>query len=131
MGETPPEGVPCDDLPPGWRRLSKKRASDVTGRHVDHAWLSPDGDSLLHLAARGGIDDAALLRALVNAAPASLRARGRFGNTPVGRALFRGREHTVRAGTGGTWARTSRNRAHGTRRRGRSPSFGDRATKAA
>ena len=40
---TGPEGVPCPEMGPGWRRVSKKRTSDPTGRHTDHTFVSPDG----------------------------------------------------------------------------------------
>ena len=40
---TGPEGVPCPEMGPGWRRVSKKRASDPTGRHTDHTFVAPDG----------------------------------------------------------------------------------------
>lgn len=44
MNETPPEGVPCTEFGRGWVRVSKRRGSDQTGRHVDHMWISPEGE---------------------------------------------------------------------------------------
>ena len=86
-----------------WRSTAASRAprggsSRSATRRAGYgpAWLSPDGDSLLHLArARRHRRRRCCAR---SSTPRPRRcARGRFGNTPVGRALFRGREHTVRA----------------------------------
>ena len=60
---TGPEGVPCPEMGPGWRRVSKKRASDPTGRHTDHTFVAPDGQRLnsrvkaVRYAAAGGFED--------------------------------------------------------------------------
>ncbi|KAL3921012.1 MAG: hypothetical protein SGPRY_005046, partial [Prymnesium sp.] len=43
LGETPPCGTPFDEFGEGWIRVSKRRSSDPTGRHLDHTWISPEG----------------------------------------------------------------------------------------
>ena len=53
--EDAPDGTPCPDVGAGWMRVTRKRPSDPTGRHVDHTWISPSGvrfNSRVH-AARG------------------------------------------------------------------------------
>ena len=39
---TGPEGVPCPEMGPGWRRVSKKRTSGWA-RQMDHTFVAPDG----------------------------------------------------------------------------------------
>ena len=39
---TGPEGVPCPEMGPAWRRVSKKRTSGWA-RQMDHTFVAPDG----------------------------------------------------------------------------------------
>ena len=45
--ETDEHGLPCPELGRGWRRISKRRVADPTStmwrEHVDHIYVSPDG----------------------------------------------------------------------------------------
>ena len=41
--ETSNDGVPCPELGPGWRRVSKRRPNESIQKHLDHHWISPDG----------------------------------------------------------------------------------------
>ena len=40
---TPPDGLPAPEIGPGWHRISKARATDPIGRHLDHVFIAPDG----------------------------------------------------------------------------------------